>query len=106
MVNWGLWVWDQPGQYFGIPLVNYAGWFLVSALITVIARPPALPRRPLFLVYALTWLIEATGLVLFWALYGPAAAGFYRHGDFVALGWPLRTRRRRLTVGSSRAIVL
>ncbi len=95
MVNWGLWVWDQPGQYFGIPLVNYAGWFLVSALITVIARPPALITRPLFLVYAMTWLIEVTGLVLFWQLYGPAAAGFIGMGIFVALGWPLTALTRR-----------
>lgn len=54
MIHWGLWVWDQPGRYFGIPLLNYAGWLLVSALITALARPPALPTRPLSVVYALT----------------------------------------------------
>jgi putative membrane protein len=25
----GLWVWQIPGPYFGIPLMNYVGWFLV-----------------------------------------------------------------------------
>ncbi len=95
MVHWGLWAWDQPGQYFGIPLVNYAGWLLVSALITVLARPPALVTRPLFLVYVMTWLIEVTGLVLFWQLYGPAVAGFIGMGIFVALGWPLTTKALR-----------
>ncbi len=87
MVNWGLWAWDQPGQYFGIPLINYAGWLLVSGLITALARPPALPARPLLIVYTLTWLIETVGLILFWALYGPAAVGFVGMGLFVWLAW-------------------
>lgn len=98
MVHWGLWAWDQPGQYFGIPLVNYAGWLLVSALITVLARPPSLPTRPLLVVYSLTWLIETVGLILFWGLYGPALAGFAGMGIFVLLGWrrkpaPIRSNR-------------
>jgi len=90
MVHWGLWAWDQPGQYFGIPLVNFAGWLLVSALITLLARPPSLPTRPLLVVYSLTWLIETVGLILFWGLYGPAAAGFTGMGIFVFLGWRLK----------------
>ncbi len=98
MVHWGLWTWDQPGAYFGIPLVNYAGWFLVSALITVLARPAAgpaaLPVRPLFVVYTLTWIIEAVGLMLFWQLYGAAAVGFIGMGLFVAAAWPLRQKER------------
>lgn len=98
MINWGLWTWDQPGQYFGIPLVNYAGWCLVSALITVLARPPALPTRPLFVVYTLTWLIETVGLVLFWGLYGPAVAGFAGMGIFVLAAWPVTLRRRKQVV--------
>lgn len=87
MVHWGLWTWDEPGQYFGIPLVNFAGWLLVSALITVLARPPDLPARPLLVVYTLTWVIETVGLILFWGLYGPAVAGFAGMGLFVLLGW-------------------
>lgn len=87
MVHWGLWKWDQPGQYFGIPLVNYAGWLLVSGLITAVVRPPRLPQRPLMTIYALTWLIETVGLILFWGLYGPAAVGFLGMGAFVLAAW-------------------
>jgi len=87
MVHWGLWEWDQPGAYFGIPLVNFAGWLLVSGLITALVRPPRVPDRPLLVVYTLTWLIETVGLILFWGLYGPAAAGFIGMGLFVLLGW-------------------
>ncbi|MFN7993344.1 MAG: carotenoid biosynthesis protein [Bryobacteraceae bacterium] len=32
------WRWDQPGFFFGVPLVNFAGWFGVSALL-LSARP-------------------------------------------------------------------
>jgi lycopene beta-cyclase len=94
MVHWGLWAWDQPGAYFGIPLVNYAGWFAVSALITAVARPPALPARPLLVVYTLTWLIETVGLLLFWGLYGPALAGFVGMGVFVVVAWKARLSGR------------
>jgi len=99
MVHWGLWAWDQPGQYFGIPLVNFAGWLLVSALITFLARPPSLPTRPLLVVYSLTWLIETVGLILFWGLYGPAAAGFAGMGIFVFLAWRLKPAH----IGSNRS---
>ena len=37
----------RGGPYFGIPLANFAGWLLISALITALARPPALPQTPL-----------------------------------------------------------
>jgi lycopene beta-cyclase len=90
MVHWGLWIWDAPGAYFGIPLVNFAGWLLVSALITALVRPPELPYGPLVAIYALTWLIETTGQVMFWHLYGPAVCGFIGMGVFVVLAWRRR----------------
>jgi lycopene beta-cyclase len=102
MVHWGLWTWDQPGQYFGIPLVNFAGWFLVSALITAAVRPPRLSQSPLIVVYTLTWLIETVGLVLFWGLYGPAAAGFLGMGIFVLAAW-LRSRNAGAAAQPARA---
>jgi putative membrane protein len=90
MVGWGLWVWDVSGSYFGIPLANFAGWLLISALITALARPPALPQTPLIVIYALVWLIEAAGQALFWGLPGPALWGFVGMGVFVALAWRRR----------------
>jgi lycopene beta-cyclase len=87
MVRWGLWTWDAPGPYFGVPLVNFAGWLLVSALITVVARPPRLPGNALLILYTLTWLIETVGQVFFWHLYGPAPWGFLAMGAFVLLAW-------------------
>ncbi len=87
MVRWGFWVWEQPGQYFGIPLVNYLGWLIISALITWILNPQDLPLGPLALVYTLTWLLQTVGQALFWEQPGPALAGFVGSGLFVLLAW-------------------
>jgi uncharacterized membrane protein len=90
MTQWELWVWDQPGLYFGIPLVNFFGWFLGGALITAAARPKAVPDRPLLVVYALTWVLETVGLAIFWGLPGPALCGFVGMGLLVVLAWRSR----------------
>ena len=87
MVHWGLWGWDVSGPYFGVPLVNFAGWLLVSALITLLVRPPMLPGKPLLVVYTFMWLLETVGQVVFWQLPGPAAWGFIGMGAFVLLTW-------------------
>lgn len=39
----GLWIWYTPGAYFGIPAVNFLGWFLVSALICLVVGGPKAP---------------------------------------------------------------
>jgi putative membrane protein len=87
MVAWGLWQWDQPSGYFGIPWSNYLGWLLVSALITARARPGSLPVAPLLLVYTITWLLQTIGLGVFWAMPGPALVGGVVMGIFAILGW-------------------
>jgi uncharacterized membrane protein len=92
MVAWGLWVWENPGGYFGIPWVNYAGWLLASALITVV-RPPKLPVYPLLLIYTITWGLETIGLLIFWGLPGPALVGFVGMGGLVGLAWFARREK-------------
>ncbi|MBN1218260.1 MAG: carotenoid biosynthesis protein [Anaerolineae bacterium] len=91
MVTWGLWVWENPGGYFGIPWSNYLGWLLASALITVIVRPSRLPAFPLLLIYTITWGLETIALFVFWGLPGPALIGFLGMGSLVGLAW-LRQR--------------
>ena len=41
----GYWRWAQPGGYYGIPLQNFAGWFVVSFTIFIMfsQRPPKIP---------------------------------------------------------------
>lgn len=47
----GYWRWAQPGAYYGIPLQNFVGWFVVSFMIfTVFSR-----RRPKIPLEIGTW---------------------------------------------------
>lgn len=87
MVGWGLWVWQQPGGYFGIPWLNFVGWILTAVFLTALLRPKPVPVRPLLLIYTLTWFLETFGLAFFWAMPGPAAVGGVVMGVFVWLGW-------------------
>jgi uncharacterized membrane protein len=34
----GFWRWSVPGLYFGVPISNFAGWFLVSLLMFALNR--------------------------------------------------------------------
>jgi putative membrane protein len=87
MVERNLWIWDQPGAYFGIPLVNFVGWVLVSSLLTLLIYPRNLPRQRLLIIYTLTWAFQAIGLGIFWGQPGPALVGFSVMGLFVGWAW-------------------
>lgn len=87
MVARDLWVWTQPGGYFGIPWINYIAWWLSTAILTLLLRPANLANLWLLIVYSLTWLFQGLGLALFWQLPGPALAGFLGMGFFVLLSW-------------------
>ncbi len=95
LVAWNFWSWNIPGEYFGIPLVNFGGWLLSSALMTVVASPGRLPARPLLVIYTVTWLLQSMGLALFWGLPGPALVGFVIMGTFVVLAWRGHLRNRQ-----------
>jgi putative membrane protein len=82
-----LWVWQQPGGYFGIPWINYFGWWLSAALLTLAVRPSGLPQLPLFVIYTLTWAFQAVGLGVFWGQPGPAFFGFLGMGVYVVWAW-------------------
>lgn len=83
MVAWEIWVWEQPGGYFGIPWTNFAGWLLTATILTWIIRPKNLPLFALILVYGLTWALETIGQLFFWGLPGPAACGFLAMGGML-----------------------
>lgn len=87
MVAWELWVWHDPGGYFGIPWQNYGGWLLTGFIVTWIIQPKPAPTRPLLLIYSITWFLESFGLALFWGLPGPALVGGLAMGACMVYGW-------------------
>ena len=48
MIRNGFWRWGHPGPYQGVPLSNFAGWLLVSAVLMAVfdGLLRAAPRRP------------------------------------------------------------
>jgi putative membrane protein len=87
MVSKGLWVWAEPGGYFGIPWVNYGGWVLTAGVITWVLAPRDLPRTQLMIIYTLTWVFQAVGLGVLWQQPGPALVGFMTMGVFSVWAW-------------------
>jgi putative membrane protein len=83
MVAWGFWVWHQPGGYFGIPWLNFAGWFLTAAAVTLLVRPQPVPVAPLLPIFGLVWFLETFGLFVWWNLPGPAVVGGLAMGSLL-----------------------
>ncbi|MFQ3534849.1 MAG: carotenoid biosynthesis protein [Aggregatilineales bacterium] len=85
LVSWEFWRWQEVGVYFGIPLSNYGGWLLASALMTILTAPRSnLPRRPLLFLYGATWFFMTGGVTLFWGLVGAGIVGSAAMGSFLA----------------------
>lgn len=83
-VSLGLWSWDRPGTYFGVPWMNFAGWWVVAFVIfwtgyAWMGLDPAEERR-IPLRYDLAWGLAQVALLL---LLGVGA--FHRIGS----AWPL-----------------
>jgi len=85
MVDWGFWVWENPSGYFGIPWINYFGWLLTAAVVTIVVRPAALDPLPLLVVYGTVWFLQSFGQFFFWGQPGPAIVGFIVMGSFFVL---------------------
>ncbi len=96
----GYWRWENGGAYHGIPAVNFAGWWAVSAALFAL-RPAGLPRgggatrlAGTSIVLFFTVLAAAAGMAL------PAAAGVLllaadaAAGGFPAAGFKGRARGR------------
>lgn len=91
MVHRGHWVWETQGDYYGVPLQNYLGWWITAFVVVLLYRwvvrriseEPENPER--LALYLYTAVAGGTVLSAFAAgLYGPAAVGVS------ALFWPLK----------------
>lgn len=87
MVAWGFWIWDNPSGYFGIPFINYFGWFLVAGLVTVVVRPTKLEIFPLALIYGIVWFLQMIGQGVIWQQVGPAIVGTLAMGSVMIIAY-------------------
>jgi putative membrane protein len=75
----GFWTWTDGGPYYGVPLVNSAGWLLsgtVSAALLLSVGRAHTPPPPGALDSAVLSLAFWTGVAIFSGLAFPAALGF------------------------------
>ncbi len=81
MVGEGYWTWPDGGAYRGIPLGNFAGWLLTSAVVMLLLErllPPGRPSRAAVAQYAAVAVMQTVGFAAFFgdalvALVGGAA---------------------------------
>ncbi|WP_271217469.1 carotenoid biosynthesis protein [Streptosporangium carneum] len=99
MTRLGLWTWDVPGPYRGVPVSNFVGWLLVSLLVMALIDRTVARRDAgsagLVSVYTAMALMETLG---FAAVFDPpdplvAASGGICMGLFAVLAWSARSRR-------------
>ncbi len=112
MVADGNWVWRDGGAYFGIPISNYFGWFVTSALIycawqwieppTLFSPSPSGCRLSILdaqllpiWAYIVTWLGESMANAIFWGRPAVAAAVFIGMGIFAGPALLIMVRARR-----------
>ncbi len=121
MIRNGFWRWAHTGPYQGVPLTNFAGWLLVSAVLMAVfdvllagaprpRLPQAAPRltapqhqpgqitdRPgLLATYTVMAVMEAVGFAaIFPHGRAVAVAGALGMGIPAALAWARRRTRHR-----------
>ncbi len=83
-VSTGIWAWERPGPYFGVPLGNFAGWWLVAGLILLAGGARGGFRRPAPIRFDLAW-GAANGMLLL--VLGRVA--WQRPGRFLPVGLAL-----------------
>jgi putative membrane protein len=80
----GYWRWARAGAYYGIPLQNFVGWFVVSLLIFALVRQRWQPNR-WAQVIGLSVTVFFTVLALRFGLWLPAGVGLALCGMHAAL---------------------
>jgi putative membrane protein len=101
MIRNGFWRWAHPGPYQGVPLSNFAGWLLVSAVLMAVfdgllrsKSRQITPHHPgLLATYTVMAVLETVGFaVIFHHGQAIALAGALGMGIPAALAWASRTR--------------
>ncbi|GGT01230.1 hypothetical protein GCM10010156_69040 [Planobispora rosea] len=100
MLRLGAWAWAGPGVYRGVPLSNFAGWLLVSALLMAVIHAVAGRRvagsAGLLCLYTVMTVMETIGFAAVFEPRDPfvAIVGGVPMGVFAVLAWTCRRYRR------------
>jgi uncharacterized membrane protein len=103
MIRNGVWRWAHPGPYQGVPLSNFAGWLLVSAVLMAVfdgllrsKSRQITPAHPgLLATYTVMAVLETVGFaVIFHHGRAIALAGAVGMGIPAGLAWARRTRNQ------------
>ena len=86
----GYWEWLHPGAYYGIPLSNFVGWFLVSAIVFLPAGADV-PAHPVLRSVGIGIVAFFGVLALAYQFWIPALVAT---GWIAAEGWVSRTDQR------------
>lgn len=99
MMRLGVWAWDVAGPYRGVPLTNFAGWLLVSAIIMILFERvlTGRPNPALITLYSTMAVMEVIGFAAVFRPTDPlvAAAGGVAMGGFTVAAWTRLRRERR-----------
>jgi uncharacterized membrane protein len=95
MVMGGHWVWESQGPFFGIPLLNFFGWWLttfLSFLLYLVFRSRRGETRLTFdklavTSYGITTLTSVIICLFGGYLGGPGLAGLFAVLPWIVLGW-------------------
>ena len=65
-VRLGFWAWQQPGQYYGVPFINFIGWFvsggIAMAAVIALKQKNQWPTPPTILI------INFAAIIFFWSM--------------------------------------
>lgn len=100
MVREGYWTWPGGGRYEGVPLSNFAGWFVTGAAVFAAWATIERDDDPVFggdgalALYTWTWIGEAFASAVLWRRPRVALTGGAAMGAFAVPALLARRRRR------------
>lgn len=92
-----LWQWENPGPFYGVPLLNFVGWFvsglLGAMLLTYLWQDTPVRRSLVYSGFALVWFWAGVNLGL--QQWIPGAVGIAAGFLLIILMWNEKRRERK-----------
>ncbi|MGI8917858.1 MAG: carotenoid biosynthesis protein [Pyrinomonadaceae bacterium] len=85
----GYWHWQLSGIYYGVPAINFAGWFVASALVLFVVGPARAANKPAPII-GLSIILFFTGTAFFLHAYLVGLVGLALFAIHILAAGPLR----------------